>query len=75
MGIIGTTKEHLSLALSLQVPVFIVVTKIDMCPPQVLEETMQNISRLIKSKENLQNKFYDILMSCFSAQTNILSFC
>lgn len=34
-GIIGTTKEHLSLALSLQVPVLVVVTKIDMCPPNV----------------------------------------
>ncbi|MCP9266427.1 GTP-binding protein 1 [Dirofilaria immitis] len=31
-GIIGMTKEHLSLALCLNVPVFIVVTKIDMCP-------------------------------------------
>ncbi|CAI4223529.1 unnamed protein product [Auanema sp. JU1783] len=49
MGIIGTTKEHLSLALSLSVPVFIVVTKIDMCPPQILEETMKNIGRLVKS--------------------------
>uniref|UniRef100_A0A1I7XG25 Tr-type G domain-containing protein n=1 Tax=Heterorhabditis bacteriophora TaxID=37862 RepID=A0A1I7XG25_HETBA len=49
MGIIGTTKEHLSLALSLSVPVSIVVTKIDMCPPQILEETMKNIGRLVKS--------------------------
>ncbi|GMT11561.1 hypothetical protein PFISCL1PPCAC_2858, partial [Pristionchus fissidentatus] len=49
MGIIGTTKEHLSLALSLSVPVFIVVTKIDMCPPNILEETMKNINRLVKS--------------------------
>lgn len=30
------TKEHLSLALSLSVPVFIVVTKVDMCPEQVI---------------------------------------
>ncbi|CAJ0582698.1 unnamed protein product, partial [Mesorhabditis spiculigera] len=49
MGIIGTTKEHLSLALSLSVPVFIVVTKTDMCPPQILAETMRNIGRLVKS--------------------------
>ncbi|KAK6754534.1 hypothetical protein RB195_013497 [Necator americanus] len=53
MGIIGTTKEHLSLALSLSVPVFIVVTKIDMCPPQILEETMKNIGRLVKSARKL----------------------
>ncbi|MFH4975273.1 hypothetical protein AB6A40_001982 [Gnathostoma spinigerum] len=43
------TKEHLSLALSLNVPVFIVVTKIDMCPEQVLSETIRNLDRLMKS--------------------------
>ncbi|VDD87209.1 unnamed protein product [Enterobius vermicularis] len=48
-GIIGMTKEHLSLALSLSVPVFIVVTKVDMCPEQVLAETLKNIDRLMKS--------------------------
>ncbi|VDK43117.1 unnamed protein product [Anisakis simplex] len=48
-GIIGMTKEHLSLALSLNVPVFIVVTKIDMCPEQVLAETLKNLDRLMKS--------------------------
>ncbi|CAD6195887.1 unnamed protein product [Caenorhabditis auriculariae] len=53
MGIIGTTKEHLSLALSLAVPVFLVVTKIDMCPPQILEETLKNITRLVKSARKL----------------------
>lgn len=53
MGIIGTTKEHLSLALSLQVPVYLVVTKIDMCPPQILEETMKNITRLVRSARKL----------------------
>ena len=30
-GVIGMTKEHLGLALALQKPVFVVVTKIDMC--------------------------------------------
>ncbi|VDK72984.1 unnamed protein product [Litomosoides sigmodontis] len=48
-GIIGMTKEHLSLALCLNVPVFIVVTKIDMCPEQVLSETMRNLDKLMKS--------------------------
>jgi GTPase len=31
------TKEHLGLSLALGVPVYVVVTKIDMCPPNVLE--------------------------------------
>ncbi|KAJ3187574.1 hypothetical protein HK101_009353 [Irineochytrium annulatum] len=48
-GIIGMTKEHLGLALALQVPVYIVVTKIDMCPANVLESTIKQLSKILKS--------------------------
>ena len=48
-GIIGMTKEHLGLALALNVPVFVVVTKIDMCPPNVLQETLKLLQRILKS--------------------------
>lgn len=48
-GIIGMTKEHLGLALALSVPVFVVVTKIDMCPPNVLQDTMKLLARVLKS--------------------------
>ena len=48
-GIIGMTKEHLGLALALQVPVFVVVTKIDMCPANVLEDTLKLLQRILKS--------------------------
>ena len=48
-GIIGMTKEHLGLALALQVPVFIVVTKIDMCPANVLETTIAQLNKILKS--------------------------
>eukprot|EP01135_Chromosphaera_perkinsii_P002354 Nk52_evm8s222 gene=Nk52_evmTU8s222 len=48
-GIVGMTKEHLGLALAIKLPVFIVVTKIDMCPPNVLESTMKVLSKLLKS--------------------------
>ena len=41
--------EHLGLALALNVPVFVVVTKIDMCPPNVLQETMKLLCRILKS--------------------------
>jgi len=41
--------EHLGLALALSVPVFVVVTKIDMCPPNVLQETMKLLARILKS--------------------------
>ncbi|XP_033113346.1 GTP-binding protein 1-like [Anneissia japonica] len=48
-GIIGMTKEHLGLALALNVPIFVVVTKIDMCPPNVLQDTLKLLLRILKS--------------------------
>lgn len=48
-GVVGMTKEHLGLALALSVPVFVVVTKIDMCPPNVLQETLRLLVRILKS--------------------------
>ncbi|KAI9334433.1 P-loop containing nucleoside triphosphate hydrolase protein [Obelidium mucronatum] len=48
-GIIGMTKEHLGLALALNVPVYICITKIDMCPPNVLEGTIKQLTKILKS--------------------------
>merc|ERR1711936_514496 len=48
-GVVGMTKEHLGLALALSVPVFVVVTKIDMCPTNVLQETLKLLIRILKS--------------------------
>ncbi|XP_051153547.1 GTP-binding protein 1 [Leptopilina boulardi] len=48
-GIVGMTKEHLGLALALSVPVFVVVTKIDMCPFNVLQENLKLLVRILKS--------------------------
>ncbi len=48
-GVIGMAKEHLGLALALNVPVFVVVTKIDMCPLNVLQDTLKMLQRILKS--------------------------
>ncbi|KAG0259567.1 hypothetical protein BG011_002552 [Mortierella polycephala] len=48
-GIIGMTKEHLGLSLALGVPVLVVITKIDMCPPNVLENTVKQLTKILKS--------------------------
>lgn len=48
-GVVGMTKEHLGLALALNVPVFVVITKIDMCPPNVLQDTLKLLVRILKS--------------------------
>ena len=48
-GLIGMSKEHLGIALALNVPVMVVITKIDICPPQILEQTINQITRILKS--------------------------
>ncbi|KAK0388353.1 hypothetical protein NLU13_4598 [Sarocladium strictum] len=48
-GLVGMSKEHLGLALALNVPVMVVVTKIDICPPNILEETITQIKKILKS--------------------------
>lgn len=44
------TKEHLGLALALSVPVFVVITKIDMCPPKVLQDNIRLLGKVLKSQ-------------------------
>jgi GTPase len=43
------TKEHLGLSLALNVPVFVIITKIDMCPPNILQETLKVLQKVLKS--------------------------
>eukprot|EP00736_Rhodelphis_marinus_P002398 Rmarinus@m.12992 len=48
MGVTRMTKEHLDLALALQLPLFTVLTKIDIAPDHVKKHTLQTISQLLK---------------------------
>ncbi|KAL9101379.1 MAG: hypothetical protein Q9163_003360 [Psora crenata] len=48
-GLIGMSKEHLGIALALNVPVMVVITKIDICPPQILDQTITQLTRILKS--------------------------
>ncbi|KUI63031.1 GTP-binding protein 1 [Cytospora mali] len=48
-GLIGMSKEHLGIALALNVPVMVVITKIDICPPHILEETITQVTKILKS--------------------------
>lgn len=41
MGVVGMCKEHLGVALALKVPVFFVITKIDIAPEHILKQTVQ----------------------------------
>ncbi len=48
-GMIGMAKEHLGIALALNVPIFVIVTKIDMCPANVLSATLSQLTKILKS--------------------------
>ncbi len=49
MGVLRMTKEHLAIALALKVPVFVCVTKIDIAPVHVYEQTLTHLQKLLKS--------------------------
>lgn len=59
-GVAGTTREHLGLALALDVPIIVVVNKIDMTSADTLATTMSQLKSLLKSpvckKVNSQSK-------------------
>ncbi|KAG8932843.1 hypothetical protein FRC02_000454 [Tulasnella sp. 418] len=48
-GMIGMSKEHLAIALALSVPVVVAITKVDMTPTNVLEETKKQVVKIMKS--------------------------
>jgi GTPase len=48
MGVTRMTKEHIGLCLALKIPIFVVVTKIDICPDNVLKDTIQTIHKILK---------------------------
>jgi len=48
MGLVGMTKEHLGIALALHLPVYVVITKVDMCPENILEQTITRLTKVLK---------------------------
>ena len=47
-GVVGTTREHLGLALALEVPFFIVITKQDVTRQEALADTIHHLEALLK---------------------------
>ncbi|GAA5921704.1 hypothetical protein JCM3775_001775 [Rhodotorula graminis] len=48
-GLIGMSKEHLSVALALSLPIVVVITKVDMTPAPVYEQTVKQLVKILKS--------------------------
>lgn len=47
--LVGTFREHLGLCMALEVPMFIVINKTDICTPAMTERTMKSLERVLKS--------------------------
>lgn len=50
MGVNHMTREHIGLCINLKIPFIILVTKIDIVPINILEETMQKINNMCKNR-------------------------
>lgn len=48
MFIVDTTREHFSYAVALEVPVFVVINKIDLCSKDYVQKTIGSLSYLLK---------------------------
>lgn len=48
-GITKMTKEHLGVVLALELPVCVVVTKVDLCPENVLKRTKVQLFKILRS--------------------------
>ena len=49
MGLGRMTKEHIGLALSLKVPMFFVMTKIDIAPEQIYDQNIEFLQKVLRS--------------------------
>ena len=48
MGVQRMTKEHVSIACALGLPIAVVITKVDICPLPVLKQTRQTLARVLR---------------------------
>lgn len=48
MGVTRMTKEHLGVLLHLKIPFIVVITKIDICPPNIYTQTKKKLKQILK---------------------------
>ncbi len=55
MGVSKMTKEHLGICLALSIPLFVVVTKIDIAPEEKYKETLSTLIKILSSAQAGKN--------------------
>lgn len=71
MGILRMTEEHLTLSLSLAIPTYVTVTKLDVAPENVLERTLNTLKNFLTKKTG--GKRVPILISSVEALTELFN--
>jgi len=51
MGVNNMTREHFNLARVLKLPIIFVINKIDICPENIINETLKDLRIMVKSKK------------------------
>jgi GTPase len=67
-GMIGMSREHLTLAFGIGIPVIVIVTKVDICPPAVKDDTLRQVNRLLKNHQRMPLLIKDRYDVVFSVQ-------
>mmetsp|Transcript_34634 Transcript_34634/g.87650 ORF Transcript_34634/g.87650 Transcript_34634/m.87650 type:complete len:638 (-) Transcript_34634:745-2658(-) len=78
MGVVGMCKEHMGVALALKVPVFFVITKVDICPDHILKQTVTALTAILKKpgvrkKPFLVRNVDDVLLCARCMSTDALA--
>jgi GTPase len=55
MGVSRMTREHLGISLALGIPLFIVITKIDLAPEEKYQDTIATITKILKTPQAGKN--------------------
>jgi len=66
------TREHISIACALNIPMFVAVTKIDICPPNILKQTRQTLAKLLRANGKMPYPIKD-MSSVVAAADSIAS--
>ena len=53
MGVPMMTKEHIAIATSLKIPIVVVVTKVDIAPPNVFKQTMVDLKKVLRRSKKM----------------------
>ena len=73
-GVVGMTQEHLGIAVALEVPFFVVITKVDMVPPAQLKQTINKVTGILKSAGAKKVPLLVVTSDdCITAASNSLS--